>query len=55
MGGGLIQLIAYGAQDLYLTGNPEKVYLILHTKDIQIFQKNLLKFNLKIKQIGVIK
>ena len=24
MGGGLIQLIAYGAQDLYLTGNPEK-------------------------------
>ena len=23
MGGGLIQLIAYGAQDVYLTGNPQ--------------------------------
>ena len=23
MGGGLIQLVAYGAQDLYLTGNPQ--------------------------------
>ena len=23
MGGGLIQLVAYGAQDVYLTGNPQ--------------------------------
>ena len=23
MGGGLIQLVAYGAQDVYLTGDPE--------------------------------
>ena len=23
MGGGLMQLVAYGAQDIYLTGNPE--------------------------------
>ena len=23
MGGGLMQLVQYGAQDLYLTGNPE--------------------------------
>ena len=23
MGGGLMQLIAYGAQDMYLTGNPQ--------------------------------
>jgi hypothetical protein len=22
MGGGLMQLVAYGAQDIYLTGNP---------------------------------
>jgi hypothetical protein len=22
MGGGLLQLVAYGAQDIYLTGNP---------------------------------
>ena len=23
MGGGLMQLVAYGAQDIYLTGNPQ--------------------------------
>jgi len=23
MGGGLVQLVAYGAQDVYLTGNPQ--------------------------------
>ena len=23
MGGGLMQLVAYGAQDVYLTGNPQ--------------------------------
>ena len=23
MGGGLLQLVAYGAQDIYLTGNPQ--------------------------------
>ena len=23
MGGGLVQLVAYGAQDIYLTGNPQ--------------------------------
>ena len=23
MGGGLMQLVAYGAQDVYLTGNPD--------------------------------
>ena len=23
MGGGLLQLVAYGAQDMYLTGNPQ--------------------------------
>ena len=25
MGGGLMQLVAYGAQDIYLTGNPRKI------------------------------
>jgi len=23
MGGGLMQLVAYGAQDVYITGNPQ--------------------------------
>jgi hypothetical protein len=26
MGGGLLQLVAYGAQDIYLTGNPQITY-----------------------------
>ena len=26
MGGGLMQLVAYGAQDIYLTGNPQMTY-----------------------------
>ena len=43
MGGGLMQLVAYGAQDIYLTGNPQitffKVVYRRHTnfaiEDIQ--------------------
>jgi hypothetical protein len=27
MGGGLLQLVAYGAQDVYLTGNPQITFL----------------------------
>ena len=27
MGGGLMQLVAYGAQDVYLTGNPQITFL----------------------------
>ena len=26
MGGGLLQLVAYGAQDVYLTGTPQMTY-----------------------------
>ena len=26
MGGGLMQLVAYGAQDIYLTGNPQMTF-----------------------------
>ena len=26
MGGGLLQLVAYGSQDIYLTGNPQITY-----------------------------
>ena len=31
MGGGLMQLVAYGAQDIYLTGNPQITFLRLST------------------------
>ena len=33
MGGGLMQLVAYGAQDIYLTGNPQITFLKLSTVD----------------------
>ena len=28
MGGGLLQLVAYGAQDVYLTGNPQITFFM---------------------------
>ena len=38
MGGGLMQLVAYGAQDIYLTGNPQitffKVVYRRHTNSL---------------------
>ena len=27
MGGGLLQIVAHGAQDVYLTGNPQILFL----------------------------
>ena len=50
MGGGLMQLVAYGAQDIYLTGNPQitffKVVYRRHTNFSmecieQVFNGNL--------------
>ena len=46
MGGGLLQLVAYGAQDVYLTGNPQitffKVVYRRHTNfAIEAFNKLL--------------
>ena len=34
MGGGLMQLVAYGAQDVYLTGNPQITFSKLLTDAI---------------------
>ena len=33
MGGGLMQLVAYGAQDIYLTGNPRLLSSKLFIED----------------------
>ena len=33
MGGGLMQLVAYGAQDIYLTGNPQITFFKVVTED----------------------
>ena len=35
MGGGLMQLVAYGAQDIYLTGNPQITFFKRSTADTQ--------------------
>ena len=37
MTGGLMQLVAYGAQDTYLTGNPQVTFLKLFIEDTQTF------------------
>ena len=33
MGGGLMQLVAYGAQDIYLTGNPQITFFKVVTSE----------------------
>ena len=43
MGGGLIQLVAYGSQDIYLTGNPQITFLKVFTEDTLTLLLNLLK------------
>ena len=42
MGGGLMQLVAYGAQDVYLTGNPQITFSKLSTEDIPTSHVKLL-------------
>ena len=37
MSSSMLQLSAYGPQDLYLTGNPQITFLKLSTEDTQIF------------------
>ena len=40
MGGGLMQLVAYGAQDIYLTGNTQITFSRLSTADTLTSQWN---------------
>ena len=35
MGGGIMQLIAYGAQDIYLTGNPQITFFKIAKKKLK--------------------
>ena len=37
MGGGLMQLVAYGAQDIYLTGNPQITFLKVYRRHTNFF------------------
>ena len=38
MAGGLMQLVAYGTQDMYITGNPQVTFLKQYLEDTLIFQ-----------------
>ena len=40
MGGGLLQIVAYGLNDTMLTGNPQISFLKLFLENIPIFIKN---------------
>ena len=57
MGGGLMQLVAYGAQDIYLTGNPQitffKVVYRRHTNFAlwNIFNKLLVVLQVKVLEL----
>ena len=56
MGGGLLQLVAYGAQDVYLTGNPQitffKVVYRRHTNlQWKQFNKHLQVLLISIAQL----
>ena len=42
MGGGLMQLVAYGAQDVYLTGNPQITFWKVTYRRHTNFRWNLL-------------
>ena len=53
MGGGLMQLVAYGAQDVYLTGNPRSLSGRLHTEDTLTLLWNLLNKHLTDRLISV--
>ena len=38
MSGGLLQLVAYGAQDIYISGNPQITFLKIIIEGILIFR-----------------
>ena len=40
MPGALLELVAKGSQDIFLTGNPNIIYLEVYIKDILIFPQN---------------
>lgn len=42
MGGGLIQIVSYGSEDITLTGNPEITFLQQYIEDIQILVLEIL-------------
>ena len=46
MGGGLMQLVAYGAQDVYLTGNPQITFWkVTYRRHITLLWNLLQTFN----------
>jgi len=50
--GGLMQLVAYGAQDIYLTGNPTITYFRVQHKQHTNFETETIKSSKKVKKIN---
>jgi len=50
MGGGLLQLVAYGAQDVYLTGNPQ---MKQYNKLLAVFQILEIPFHAKYHEMVI--
>ena len=48
MGGGLMQLVAMGAQDVYLTGNPQITFFKVVYRRHTNFSKEVLNKNLMV-------
>ena len=49
MGGGLMQLVAYGAQDIYLTGNPQITFFKVVYKRHTNFAMELVQQTLSLR------
>ena len=55
MGGGLLQLIAYGAQDVYLTGNPQITFFKIVYRRHTNFSMECIKQNINgHSEIGIL-
>ena len=47
MGGGLLQIVAYGAQDIYLTGNPQITFFKIVYRRHTNFSMETIKQNIE--------
>ena len=44
MGGGFLQLAAYGAQDIYLTGNPQMTFVAVYKRHTNFAIENVRQY-----------
>ena len=55
MGGGLLQLVAYGAQDVYLTGNPQITFFkVVYRRHTNFALKLSNKLSMEIRDSAIV-